>query len=783
MPRRINFSIAILSASIIAFQLVLIQILEFTQWYHFAYMVISIAMLGFGASGTFIALFRKWLHNNFKFLLPLFSIISGITTIISLYLSQTDLISFDTFLVFTSGKEIVKLVIVYLLFFLPFFFGAVVIGMTFSFNPERIGKLYFANMLGSGLGGVFGLFLTMILTPVQIVTILSFFSIIAGIIIIPQKHKFILTIISIVSISLLWIFMLNPVKLNISQFKSLKKVLDLPNSEIIANKYNQYGNLQVVKSEFLRYAPALSLNYRGKIPKTDAVFLNGDYTGSILTTQILNENNVIEYTTSALAFKLQNPQKLLIINSGAGEYIAYAISKNIKHIKAVESNKSLMNYYEERINHFDNNVHLIISNSRAFLEKDSNHYDLIQFPDVNSFGGNSGINSLKENYLFTKESFQVIYNKLKKDGMINITCWFDYPSRYPLRTFSSLVECINNTAILNPENHIIAVKSWATISFILKKSVFTNEEREKAELFCNENGFDLLYFPIKAETIQIQNNIIQDTLLFSYFNSILSDRKQSFYDNYLFNVKPITDNKPFFNQFLRFSSFSYFIENLGNINAPFVEIGSVFLFFTLIQIIILAVILIILPLFKLGWKGNNKLRTFIYFSGIGVGYMFFEIVLIQKSIVYFDQPIISTAIVLCILLIFSGIGSYYSSNIKLKKKSFFIVIALISLYLMFLTISLGSILNASIIFTPAVKTFIFLILIAPSAFFMGMPFPMGIKLLSQNNDKIIPWAWGINGCFSVISTALATFIAITSGFIMVFFIAILAYIVSLFAFR
>ena len=118
--KRMLFSLGCLSASIIAFQLVLMQTLSVVQWYHFAYMVISVALLGFGAAGTFIVIFKKWLLDRFEVVLPLLMFLSGIAMATVTILSQFSFVRFDSLLLFSDYTNIYKLFLTYLLFFVPF---------------------------------------------------------------------------------------------------------------------------------------------------------------------------------------------------------------------------------------------------------------------------------------------------------------------------------------------------------------------------------------------------------------------------------------------------------------------------------------------------------------------------------------------------------------------------------------------------------------------------------------------------------------------------------------
>ena len=210
------------------------------------------------------------------------------------------------------------------------------------------------------------------------------------------------------------------------------------------------------------------------------------------------------------------------------------------------------------------------------------------------------------------------------------------------------------------------------------------------------------------------------------------------------------------------------------------EIGYLLVIMTLIQISIASFLLILLPLFKIRWKGKAKFSIILYFGGIGLGYMFVEMVFIQRFILYFGNPVFAASAVITSLLIFSGLGSYYSNHFTLYKKRLLTIFVFIVLILFTYSFVLTPILQQTVHVNLFLKLFNVFLITAPLAFCMGIPFPAGLSQISKMSSSWIPWAWGINGCVSVISTALATIVAVEMGFTWVMLFAAIAYCLPLF---
>lgn len=783
--KRILISLGCLSASSIAFQLVLMQLLSIVQWYHFAYMIMSVALLGFGAAGTFIVIFKKWLLDRFEVVIPLFMFLSGIAMATVTILAQFSFVRFDSLLLFSEYTNIYKLFLTYLLFFVPFLLGALPIGLVFTKYIDNIGKLYFANLIGSGAGGILTIGLFWIIFPNALPAIIAILPIIAGALIIQKKQQRNMIISLCVSMIIIAVVIFNPPELVLSEFKSLRKTLDLPGSEIVAKECSPYGLLNIVSAPTIRYAPGLSLIYKEIVPIKSAVFMNGDWFGPTVTWKMNDTACIMDYTTNALPYCFGKRETVLVLDAGTGKEVALALKNDVDKVTAIESNPLvpilLKNEFAEKGGSvFDNtSVRLENMESRTFLLTDTAKYDLVVFPDVGSFGGSSGLFAIKEQFVFTKESFKEARDRLNMNGVISITCWIDYPARSVLKLISTIMDVLEEEDIHNPEDYIVAVRSWGTITITLKKTPINIQEKENVRKFCKR----LLFDPIILPDINIEEkekyNKLQDEYFFNYIDNVLSSKRKSFYNDYDFNIEPATDDRPYFSQFIRWKSLSSLEEQFGNRTVPFFEIGYIIVILTFVQITVVAIVLILVPLFKIGWKGGNRFRTFVYFSGIGFGYMFVEIVLIQRFILYFGNPIYSAAFVISVMLIFSGVGSYLSSRLRLTRKTFLTVLGIITIILISYSFILTAALIETISYTPAVKISFAMLLMVPMSVFMGIPFPLGLSYVSKRDKSSVPWAWGINGSVSVVSTVLALIVSVELGFTWVMILASLAYLFSL----
>jgi len=693
-------------------------------------------------------------------------------------LAQSQQIQFDSYLIFSDKQQQLRLFISYILYFIPFFTGALAIGLIFIKRVEHIGKFYFANLLGSGAGGILALGMISSLMPATLSALAGMLPVVAGLFITTSRFS-ITRIYAILSLFILVFLFLYPPKLSLSQFKSLSKTLNLPDSEIMWKKTSHHGLMQLVSAPALRFAPGISLAYTEPIPVVRGVFNNGNWFGPLLFGNQLDTLMLMRYTTNNLPYVISSPRKVLILNARTGLEIDHALKNGSKEVVGIEPHTLI----PPLLKHFqvkwfeDNRVNFVTSEPRSYLRRDTSSYDLIVIPTLNSFGGNSGLNALEQQYVLTTENIKDLWNKLTDKGAISITVWMDYPARYALKVLSSFSESLRQMGIRDVEKHVIAIRNWGTITFLIQRTPINFQEKQRIVDFCDEMMFDPLLLPGYNLKDREVYNLIQDKSLKDNLQKILSGDYTQFVSEYDFNVNPTSDDRPYFYQFLKLQSIARLSATFGNQLVPYFELGYLIVILTFFQIILAGLFLIILPLFKIGWKGDNKAKVLLYFGALGLGFMFVEMVLIQQFTLYLGHPIYATALVITALLVLSGIGSYRSENIVNIKSKLIRILMSITLLLIIYAFILTPVLQITISLSLVWKILIFLIIIAPVAYLLGMPFPVALKYYTSANN--LPWAWGINGYFSVVSAVSVVILSVEFGFVTVMIIAALAYFLAL----
>ncbi len=772
---RYFIGIFLISLATLALEISLIRFFSISQGHHFAFMVVSIALFGIAASGTFLTI--KKIKN------PLFfsSILFSLSVLIGFFITNN--IIFDPFKAILNFKHTFVLLIYYIFLGFPFFFFGIIIAYSFLKFQKKAGKIYFYNMSGSAVGTLASLFFISYFN-IKTILVISLIGLVSSLFFTNnpssksriykksikeqkkknKKNKIIILLLILINLSLFLV----PLEINISKYKELSQALNVPNSRLIGTKYNSFSRVDIVESSFTRYAPGLSPTFKGDLPEQIGVTTDAGGMNSITKYENLD---FIDNLPLSIPYFLSENKKTLIINSGAGLDVLAAL-KNNASVTALEANPIVIDLLKNEYADYSGNIYhkanVVWGEGRSFIKKNKGEFDII----VLSLAGNvlsssAGISGLSENYLLTKEAFEVYYDSLSEDGVLVVTRWLLFPPRESLRLFSLALE------IDNKAKKTAMFRSWTTVTLVLSKKDINQATAEKIKNFAEKNKFDIIYLPL--DFTPNKNLKFKEPYYYNSIQNLLKD-KNEFYKEYVFDISPVTDDKPFYFNFFKISKIRDLYDLVGQKWNPFFDSGFL-IFFVLIQALVVSIIFILLPInFFNKNKENKKIRKkpLVYFFAIGLSYLFIEIVLIQKFILFLGHIIFSSSVIIFSMLLFSGLGALYSQRFRIKKlnKIIFIIFILVLIYIFLLKFIIDLFISLNLI--P--KIVLSIMLIAPLGFFMGFPFPLGIRTIRK---ELIPWAWAVNGSASVLSPILAVLMALLLGYNFVLFLAVVIYLISL----
>ena len=797
-------SIAIISASALTYEILLMRLFSIIQWHHFAYMIISLALLGYGISGVFVALNRDRLSSRFPLAIVTNQLLFSFSMPACFLLAQH--IPFNPAEILWTPWQFFYFCSIYLLLALPFFFAANVIGLSFYQYKEQISSIYAADLFGAGAGSGVAILLLFLMFPEKVLAVLMLSGILATLMISTfvfheqhDKTNFWANISMIIGVTAALV-LTGWITLNISPYKSQNQLLLIPGTNVIARYSSPLGLISVVRSNNvpLRHAPGLSLNATTEPPEQLAVFTDADNMTAITRYDGNPESlSYLDQTTSALPYHLKPLSNILILGTGTGSDILQANYHAISHIDAVELNPQIIDLVKKKYADFAGhiydsaNLNLYTDEARGYVATTRKSYDLITISLLDAFGASAaGLYSMAENYLYTEQAIQHYLRHVSPNGYLSITRWTKIPPRDEAKLLATVINALEQTHAGQAGRQLLMIRSWQTSTLIVKNGKLSVEEINRLKQFSNERSFDLVYYP--GISLQEANrfNVQREPYLYQAAIALLSDKSRAFLDAYKFNIEPTTDDRPYFFHFLKWQSFAEILSLLHSGGTFLLESGYVLLIAALLQAVFASLLLIALPLWiwkdKLGIKPGSgfHLRILIYFFSLGLAFLFIEIAFIQKFILILHHPLYAITVMLSAFLLSAGAGSHFSKKLSQHsaKSAILLPVAIISVLSSCYSLGFEHI-AAFLLETGNLSRYVFsVLLIAPLGFCMGMPFPLALARVSETTPALIPWSWGINGCASVISAILATLIAMQFGFTVLVFLAITLYCLAAFCF-
>ncbi len=776
-----------MSAAAIGYEILLMRVLSIVQWHHFAYMIISLALLGYGASGTFIALFRKQLEQRFELAYAVSALLFSVAMPVCFIVGQR--VPFNALAIIWDWREFLYLSLIYMIFFVPFFFAACCIGLAFTCRRDYISRIYFFDLLGAGLGAVLIMGALFAVFPQNALLMLAGLAVVASALVglVSGSRR------SLAALQVLWLVFIafgvpeQWLTLRLSEYKGLSQAMQVIGAETLSVSSSPLGLLTVVDSATVpfRHAPGLSLGTRHVPPEQLAVFTDGDSMSAITRYDgDLDKLGYLGDVTAALPYQLLDSPEVLVLGAGAGTDVLLALRNGASHVAAVELNPQMTQLVRETYADFsgrlydDSRVSVHTREARGFVMQTGRHYDLIQIGLLDSFGASgAGVQALNESYLYTVEGLQAYMDKLEPGGILSITRWLKLPPRDGLKLFATAVEALSGSGTEAPEQRLAMIRSWNTSTLLAKNGEFSAADIARIREFAYTRSFDTAYFPGIVASDANRYNLLEQAYLHDGAVALLGGDATEHFWRYKFHIEPATDDRPYFFHFFKWDSLREVIELRKRGGAGLIEWGYLILVATLIQAVLAGFVLILMPLacIERTWPAGTGARMGSYFFLLGLAFLFVEIAFIQKFILFLSHPLYSVAVVLSGFLVFAGIGSAMSARLKRRAPVTTVtaVIAAITVVYVFL---LPIVFQQFMGLADATKIAVSILLIAPLAFCMGMPFPLGLERLADRAPDFIPWAWGINGFASVVSAVLATLVAIEFGFSVVLVIALLFYV-------
>jgi SAM-dependent methyltransferase len=822
----------LVSVCVLGFEIEVMRVFAVGSWSNFGSMVISIALLGTGVAGTLLTFLGDRVRRNPDGWLTVSAFSLGPSMAVAHTVAQH--VPFNPVLIVSDPAQLWWIGAYYLIYGVPFFAGGLFIGVCFTAFSSRMHQLYFWNMIGSGVGGLAILGLMFIFPPDFLIYPLVGLAVIPALLSCvrwnqaenrPRVHggEAAFTIgIAVISYALL----LSYGQIFVSDFKPVSYAQRFPDSRQVYSSFSPLGEIKVYQSSFFHFAPGLSDTASislARMPRNAflGLYVDGDGPVGVMRRLAPQEEGYIDFLPMAAPYLLLDHPRVLVLRLGGGAGIFTALHKGAREVWVVEPDIDLVRMLRDvpffqrftgKILH-DPRVRVVNKEVRAFAGSTNQKFDMVELGLIDSTGlSQAGGYSVEENYTYTVEALREYLKALTPSGILSITVWDRLnPPRNVPRLLATVVKALREEGAPSIDRDIYSFNLLlSTATVLVKKNGFTAPEIARLNAYCRRMSFDVDYFPgmpsdakrfdrlmagyadvyssspdaapdvAPAARAAPEMDLRPAELYHLSLEWLLAGKQKELYSKYVFDIRPATDDKPYYSGYLKPLSIPQFLPRLGEISE---EWGYLLLLATFLQSIIFGALIIVLPL-VLRWRelfrGRRGTAGIItYYACLGLAYLMAEIFLIQRFVFFLVNPVYANSIIITILLIASGIGSLVSETLRMERRVKVLAAVMgIGVFVLVFLFVVPPLLESCLGLPLMVKVLITAALVAPMGFFMGVPFPTGLASLSESRKGILPWAWGVNGALSVTGSVLTRLLSTSLGFSVVLAVVAFLYILA-----
>ncbi len=780
-------AVGLVSGAAIAAQVALTRVLSITLWHHFAYLVVGVALLGFGIAGAWLTARGGALRSDDGPLRQVLSRRARWAAIASFVAVLASLVIRPNALeLFRSAEVAFSLSLVIALSMVPFVGAGAVIGTALAAWPRAAGRVYAADLAGGGVAAALAVLSMSALGALGVLASTVLATALASLLFAPRSDARIRSAVTVVAIALAAALLLRsedawiapaPTK-ELAQFHKPQHAI----ARIEHRAWTPHGRIDV---SYPFVGPPLAAGDIAAVRPWWIRFVTQDGAAPTTLHHVPHDPGELTFlptSTTAAVWVLRGARfaagpseaapRVLVIGVGGGVDVMMALGYGAARVDGVEVNPAIVALHSEHFPDFtkiagDPRVQLIVDEGRSHVRKTDARYDVIQLAGVDTFTAlASGAYSLAEAHVYTLEAFEDYLARLAPGGCLSVSRLILDPPRETLRLAVTAREALAGRP--SPRAHIAIVRGKTWSSLLVCESPIAAPALERLRAWTAEHGFAMAYDPASPDPDA------------PFWRALAGDEaaRQSFIADYPYRITPATDEAPFFFDYFRWASLGRIAElQSESVYASAVPIGHGVQLLTLLLTVALAGAGILRPLRGRGLALPGRRAGGLYFACLGGAYLFVEVALIERLTFLLGHPTYALAVVLSAMLLSSGAGAALAERVvpRLGARRFgmLIVAALAGSYALS-----HWLVPALVALSGGARLAVALCLIAPLGLLLGMPFPHGIRALRTGREALIPWAFGVNAFVTVIAASVAPLMALEVGFSVLLLFAAALYAVA-----
>jgi hypothetical protein len=854
-------AVGLAAGAVIALQIDIMRVFAVGSWAHFGSLVVSLAMLGFGLTSAVMCVAKDWFQRHWLGAASVALALFGPLAVgANLYVQQ---LGFNAIFLVSDPAQKWKLLEIFLADLTPFLAGAVFLGCVFLKSNRTFGRVYFADLAGSGLCGLVFLGAMYFLKPVDLIAAPLALWLAAGIAwsLGPGGWRTLAPVVVLAALAFGGHFVVAPAlgwsRLAVNDYKGVAYARKFPDAERVYESVSPFGYIEAYSSSYLHFAPGLSDNAAFNLPTIPAnaylaMYIDSDGPIGIIRNLPDKDTAYFRFLPMYYPYVIKKNPKTFITQFGGGISSALALRAGSSSVTVAEGNRAVLTAFRDPVikdftGDILSKVRVIDYEGRHFLAHTDERFDIIDLSLADSVGlSNPGGFAIVEKFSHTREAMETYMRALSDGGVLSVTLWNkEEPPKSVLKLYATMAAAARNVDPAHLADSFFVSSSYlSTATVLFKRGGFTSDEIDKLRKHTHDMSFDEIYSPglfydstqtdrtLDGYVAQIfsgaaggpaapipatdakasadpsgasdptgpadptgpsdepsanaDNGVLPATVMGRLaWHSLIDGGWPGVAKRYVFDTRLLTNDAPYFAAYVKTADLPRITDRLELLQD---EWGYLLIWATLGVACVTATVLLAIPVLW-GWRtifsrSRGKFLTIVYFACLGAGYIMVEVGLIAHFVMALGNPTVSASVLITGMLVFSGLGALLSERALPRMRTIMPILFLaIGGLLIAYAFFINNALDAIGTFPYGVRLLLSFAIIAPPAFLMGFPMPTAMTTLGRlGKEHMFIWAWGVNGCFSVIGAAAAPVIATNFGLGAVIEIAGCAYLLALPAF-
>jgi hypothetical protein len=813
VSRRTLASLFLVSLFGLSFETFLSRFFAIALFSDYSYWVISLALLGYSFGGVLLTLARDHFHRNhelYLYLIPPLLLAAAIVAFALLRGNPFNPLQLQNEVLWKS--QIGNIFLYYAGLFPVFFLTGTYIGLVFLIGSREMPKVYAVDLLGAACGAAVILAAMFLLHPYHLPAVMLpiLFVVIAlntgaslKSLSLPGGIGALAGSAALLGFGLYLV--LSTSTFSVPDFKKLHSVLGIKGSQVIDSRVSPGGSWLTMDDYTEFDDVSMTNNYGSDIaspPRTLGLYRDAQRVSSLMR-DLPSDYSYLKGSLAFFPYTIRPHPRVLLLGTNGGMKIAESARSGAASGIALEQPGDVYRVARDRLRkaapglQASSGIRLRGGSAFSILQGARERFDLIEISsDFLSQDANNA-------WSFTTEAVETYLRSLSKGGILSIPVDISEFNVYTLKLANTFVAALRRQGINDPGRHVLAYRTAWTCQLLVSNEPFSASDIQALVAWCSDRSFDTPWYPgIDPGSISVWNDLppvsfeqgevqvsdtAQDALMIDLVKILGSDRPLTTAGRF-FNLTPSTMDRPDFFSISRLTRIRTLLARLQVL--PEREIGYLLNLVVLGQALVLAALVLLLPL----GAGRKAIRrepgarfmlpkVFFYFAALGFGFFFIELALMKKLSFFLESSTLAFATVLAGVLVFSGLGSWRAERFRDNRGRGLVGgLVVIAASLIFFIFGLDPLMRAGIGLPLPVRMLIAVLLMAPISLALGRPFALGTSSLAGVSDSLIPWAWAINGAFSVLATPLANILSVTTGWNIVFALALVLYLTTALSF-